>query len=167
MALVDYSKRLPDIYPNVELPSDWPSFEWLRSLKEFKSYYNIPELQFNINCLHSKIYYFHKSDPHTLYDFETLPLFSKRFIILSATEILILNYPARKNYLDYTEICKKSLKSFKNLENLPDQVKDYMKYFYRLTDPDARIECKRAYIEFIFSRTLCKDSAKRIADFYN
>ena len=84
MALVDYSKRLPDIYPNVELPSDWPSFEWLRSLKEFKSYYNIPELQFNINCLHSKFYYFHKSDPHPLYDFETLPLFSKRFIILSS-----------------------------------------------------------------------------------
>ena len=143
---------------SIHLPPDWPSIEWVRSFYQYRHYETFQELDANMLYFIRLIKLLHNNGE--------MYIQSKRIVCLFAMEVVMLN----KHFVGNPEFDKFARQLAGNIDDNrsdDDPIRIYKQHFRKIADLEYKIQAQKRYIEFIFSRTLGKDIAKRIADFYN
>ncbi len=159
--------KLPDLWVQ-ELPPDYPSLNWIRTFSSYKICHSNQEITDNIVNVMSMFTKLHtNNDYNNNFDINDIPVESRKILQVFSMEICMLNRHTLGNEPKFIILAKSIMFPFTKIKNLPlVKLNNYLEYFEKMIFPEKKLEAKRKYIAFLFSRTLCKVTSKCIAIHY-
>jgi len=159
--------KLPDLWAQ-ELPPDYPSLNWIRTFSSYKICHSTQEISNNIVNVMSMFIKLHKTiDYNKTVDINDIPVESRKILHIFCMEMCMLNRHTLGNEPEFIKLAKSTLHPFTKIENPPlVKLDNYLEYFEKMIFPEKKLEAKRRYIAFLFSRILCNVTSKCIANHY-